>query len=205
MPATCRNRVAVPPGVPPWHHRVTLPPGAPPRHHSATVPSGAPTRHHPASVPHGARSRHYRATVLAPYRHDTSTYLRTVTTHIAYFTTHLTAVNHTSVPSDIVWRNFTILIVAKNSQDYCNGIFRRTICIAIIISQYYAIRKSKINQKFREWVRNCSCFRWICCMNMSNKWIIWTHHIFLYFRTFDIFTERSIGFRHNGWVWVNDN
>ena len=110
----------------------------------------------------------HRAAGPPPYRHPTSSYLRTPT-HIAYFTTHLTAVNHTTVPSDIVSRNFTIWPVAKNSRDYCNGNCRRTISFPIIISQYYALHKSKINHNnLANKLENCSCFCLICCMKMSN-------------------------------------
>ena len=35
---------------------------------------------------------------------------------------------------------------------------------------------------------------------MSNLWNVWLHHIYLDFRTIDIFIEWSVGFRNTEWV-----
>ena len=85
----------------------------------------------------------HRATVPSCHRHidTTSAYLHTPT-HLEYFTTHLTAVNHNSVHPDTVWRNLTIWYVAKNSHDYLTGFSRRTKEFPLNISQYCAICKS---------------------------------------------------------------
>ena len=141
------------------------------------------------------------AAVPPPFRHDTSAYICTLT-HSAYFTL-LTFFNHTYLPPNTVWRNSAILSLAKISHDYFNGFSRRSMGFPINISQYSAIRKSKISHEVNEW-ENCSCFWLICCIKMSNLWIVWKHYIFLYFKTHECFTEESIRFIHTGWVRVND-
>ena len=64
-----------------------------------------------ATVPHWHLPplHRHRAAVPRPYLHDTSVYFRTPT-HLAYFTMHLTPVNHISIPINAVLRDFTILI-----------------------------------------------------------------------------------------------
>ena len=107
----------------------------------ATVP---PPCHHRATVPPVAPLWHYCAPVPPPYRNDTSTYFCTPT-HLAYFTTHLTAVNHTSVPPELSDAISPYGLLLIKSHDYFNGFSRKTMSFPINISQYCAIRKSKIS------------------------------------------------------------
>ena len=133
--------------IPPCHlpHRPTVPPATPshrgtchtvsPCHlpHPPTEPPATPSHrptchHHAATVSPWHLVRH-RDSVPSSYRHvtfDTSAYRRTPT-HLAYFTTHLTFVNNTSVPSDTVCFFFTLWSVAKHSHDLFNGFFRRSM------------------------------------------------------------------------------
>ena len=202
---TSRNQETVPPS-----HHLTLPPATPSHRttchqHAATVLPWHLVRCCDtwcAAVTPGAPPCH-RTAVPAPYRHDTSTYIRTFT-HLAYFTTHLTAVNHNSVHPDTVWRNLTIWYVAKNSHDYFTGFSRRTIRFPINISQYCAIGKSKISIT-RGWMGEGIVHVLVDMLHHNVKFMNCknTPHIFLVLLNFS--SKMSIGFRHTGWVWVHDN
>ena len=155
--------------IPPCHllHRPIVPPATtmPPPCHCATWCATVTPRCHHAAVP-------------PPYRHDTWAYL-SKPTHQAYFTTsngcksYLLTFWH--------WHNFTIWPVAKNSLDYFYGCSRRTMGFPINISQYCAIRKSKItdNEEMNGW-RKWSWFRWMLhdnvwfmnCMNTTYFFIL---------------------------------